>query len=69
MDLFFYRDPEEAKDKQEELPGLPEYPDYSGAALTSDWTTSQIPDGQWSADPAPAPVAATGGWAGEVGKF
>lgn len=57
VDLFFYREPEEAKEQEEDaLPG-PEYaPEYS-AALGGDWP-AQIADGQWGADVAAPPVAA-----------
>ncbi|XP_031103360.1 40S ribosomal protein SA-like [Ipomoea triloba] len=66
VDLFFYREPEEAKDQQEEdVPAIQDYPDYGAAAIGGgEWTSSQIPDVQWTAEPVPAaPVA--GGWAGE----
>ncbi|XP_059300041.1 small ribosomal subunit protein uS2-like isoform X2 [Lycium barbarum] len=64
VDLFFYREPEEAKEQEEEAPAL-DYADYSaGAALGGDWSSSQIPEAQWTADVA-APVPVTGGWAGD----
>lgn len=69
VDLFFYREPEEAKDQQEEeVPAIQDYPDYGAAAIGGgEWTSSQIPDVQWTAEPVPAaPVA--GGWAGEEGE-
>ncbi|MCD9642179.1 hypothetical protein HAX54_028862 [Datura stramonium] len=65
VDLFFYREPEEAKEQEEEVPAIADYADYSaGAALGGDWTSSQIPEAQWTAD-ATAPVAAVSGWAGD----
>lgn len=70
VDLFFYREPEEAKDPQEEeVAAIQDYPDYGATAIGGgEWSSSQIPDVQWTADPvAAAPVA--GGWAGEEGKF
>ncbi|KAJ8559729.1 hypothetical protein K7X08_003787 [Anisodus acutangulus] len=65
VDLFFYREPEEAKEQEEEVPAL-DYADYSaGAAVAGDWSSSQIPEAQWTVDAAaPVPVAA-GGWAGD----
>ncbi|KAK4350677.1 hypothetical protein RND71_029990 [Anisodus tanguticus] len=67
VDLFFYREPEEAKDAQEEeVPVIADYAEYGGAALSGDWTSSQIPDAQWSADAAPSVPVATGGWSGDA---
>ncbi|KAK3410660.1 hypothetical protein EUGRSUZ_J02605 [Eucalyptus grandis] len=58
VDLFFYREPEETKQQEEEDAIAPaEYglPDYSGA----DQWTSQIPDASWAGETAPpAAVAA-----------
>ncbi|CAN4087907.1 unnamed protein product [Withania somnifera] len=66
VDLFFYREPEEAKDQQEEeAPAIADYAEYGGAALGGDWTSSQIPDAQWAADSTSVPVA-TGGWSGDA---
>ncbi|KAK4370780.1 hypothetical protein RND71_010255 [Anisodus tanguticus] len=66
VDLFFYREPEEAKEQEEEVPTL-DYADYSaGAAFGGDWSSSQIPEAQWTADAVAAPVpVAAGGWAGD----
>lgn len=60
VDLFFYREPEEAKEpEQEEAPAL-EYADYGSAPIGGgDWT-AQIPEAQWAPDLAAAPVAS--GW-------
>lgn len=63
MDLFFYREPEEAKEQEEEeaLPP-PDFgiADYGGAPLvSSDQWTAQISDAQWgTADVAVPPAAA-----------
>lgn len=68
MDLFFYREPEEAKEQQdEEVPAIADYAEYGGAALGGDWTSSQIPDAQWAADGATSVPAATGDWSGDAG--
>ncbi|WOG86391.1 hypothetical protein DCAR_0205594 [Daucus carota subsp. sativus] len=47
VDLFFYREPEEAKEEEEEA-ALADYADYSAPALggTDHWS-SQFPDAQW----------------------
>lgn len=64
VDLFFYREPEEAKEQEEEVPAIADYADYSAsAALGGDWTSSQIPEAQWTADAAAPAVG--GGWAGD----
>nr|XP_043635660.1 40S ribosomal protein SA-like [Erigeron canadensis] len=64
VDLFFYREPEEAKEQQEEDAAAAEYTDYAGGALMSDQWSSQIPDAQWAGELAApisgAPVAASG---------
>lgn len=63
VDLFFYREPEEAKDQQEEdVPVIQDYADYGAAAIAGSEWTNQIPDVQWTPDPvSAAPVP--GGWA------
>ena len=67
VDLFFYREPEEAKEQQEdEVPAIADYAEYGGAALGGDWTSSQIPDAQWAADGATSVPVATGGWSGDA---
>ncbi|XP_020171515.1 small ribosomal subunit protein uS2y [Aegilops tauschii subsp. strangulata] len=56
VDLFFYRDPEEAKEQEDEAAGAPEYAaitDYGAAA-------GQWGGDQWTSD-APAPPPVTGG--------
>ncbi|VAH86826.1 unnamed protein product [Triticum turgidum subsp. durum] len=55
-DVFFYRDPEEAKEQEDEAAGAPEYAaitDYGAAA-------GQWGGDQWTSD-APAPPPVTGG--------
>lgn len=65
VDLFFYRDPEEAKEQEDEAAGAPEYAaitDYGAAA-------GQWGGDQWAAD-APAPPPVTGGeWPMAEGLF
>jgi len=70
VDLFFYREPEETKEQQEEdaLVAAPEYGgDFSGPTIISDQWTSQ--DAQWTSAGVVPPIAAapaTGsGWAAE----
>ena len=44
VDLFFYRDPEEAKEQEEEE--APVAPDYGAMVPNDQWTTEQwMPDG------------------------
>ena len=69
---FFYREPEESKEQQEEdLAVAPEYPvDYGAGALGLDaqWS-GQIPDAQWNADigaPVIPAVPAAVGWTPDV---
>ncbi|KAL8556441.1 hypothetical protein ACS0TY_004042 [Phlomoides rotata] len=62
VDLFFYREPEESKEQEEEdLPTLPDYAvDYASGG-GADWSTAQIPEGQWAPDLAgPIPAVASG---------
>lgn len=63
VDLFFYREPEEAKEQEDEVALTTDYPEYGGAALGDQWS-AQIPDAQWAPDMPPpiaaAPVAGTG---------
>ncbi|KAL0421545.1 UNVERIFIED_CONTAM: 40S ribosomal protein SA [Sesamum latifolium] len=68
VDLFFYREPEESKEQQEEeVPALPDYADYSAAAIGADWSSGQIPDAQWTPDmAAPIPPVASG-WTADAG--
>ncbi|XP_052174405.1 40S ribosomal protein SA-like isoform X2 [Diospyros lotus] len=61
VDLFFYREPEEAKEQQEEeAPAAPDYGDYGAAALggISDQWGGQVSDVQWSGDVVPAAIPA-----------
>ncbi|KZV40011.1 40S ribosomal protein SA [Dorcoceras hygrometricum] len=68
VDLFFYREPEESKEQQEEeAPALPDYTDYSTTALAPDWSSGQIPDAQWAPDVAAAVPPAASGWTGDGG--
>ncbi|KAG6415326.1 hypothetical protein SASPL_122735 [Salvia splendens] len=63
VDLFFYREPEEAKEEeQEDAPAL-DYADYGAAAIGGDWSTAQIPEAQWAPDLAAAAAPVAGGWA------
>lgn len=61
MDLFFYRDPEEAKQhEEEEVVATADYgiTDRNDALAGEQWTT-QIADAQWGTDATvPPPVAA-----------
>lgn len=68
VDLFFYREPEEAKEEQEEeVPALPDYADYTGGAIGGDWSSGQIPDSQWTPDMAVAVPAVASGWTADAG--
>ncbi|KAI4386913.1 hypothetical protein MLD38_004789 [Melastoma candidum] len=61
VDLFFYREPEEAKQQEEdEVVPAADYglPDFAGA--TDQWT-SQIPESQWAGEAVAPPVAAIQG--------
>ncbi|XP_043722108.1 40S ribosomal protein SA-like [Telopea speciosissima] len=71
VDLFFYREPEEAKELEEDEMGAPpEYgvaAEYSAAALglPGDQWPTQIPDAQWApemATPGPLPPAPNAEW-------
>ncbi|XP_021903011.1 40S ribosomal protein SA-like [Carica papaya] len=72
VDLFFYREPEEAKQQEEEeaVPqtdfGLPA-PDYGLPAIGDQWG-GQIADTQWTADAVQPPIAAVPGtnWSEQV---
>lgn len=60
MDLFFYREPEETKEQEEEeaVP-VADYalPPADYGLPAADWG-AQIADGQWTAEAAPPPIAA-----------
>ncbi|KAH7850067.1 hypothetical protein Vadar_027329 [Vaccinium darrowii] len=61
VDLFFYREPEESKEQQEEEAPVQEYGDYGTAALGMGDQWSQLPEAQWQADqPAISGAVATG---------
>ncbi|KAI3803312.1 hypothetical protein L1987_31462 [Smallanthus sonchifolius] len=68
VDLFFYREPEEAKEEEDEV-AVADYKDYGAGAIGMDdqWS-SQIPDAQWAGDVAQPPIAgapvAASGWTG-----
>lgn len=71
MDLFFYREPEETKQlEEEEAPAGPEY------AITDFNASGLATDGQWPGaeqswtDAVPQPIAAApGNWGTDTGKF
>lgn len=67
VDLFFYREPEESKEQeQEEVPALPDYAaDFSGAG--GDWPTNQIADAHWNPDAVSTPAVGSGWSAGDAG--
>lgn len=68
VDLFFYREPEEAKEpEEEETPALPDYADYSAATVVGDWSSSQIPDAQWAPEMTGTLPPVASGWTGEAG--
>ncbi|KAG6425486.1 hypothetical protein SASPL_115924 [Salvia splendens] len=67
VDLFFYREPEEAKEEeQDEVAALPDYADYTAAA-GADWSSAQIPDAQWAPEVAGAIAPVTSGWTADAG--
>lgn len=61
VDLFFYREPEEAKEEQEEV-AIADYADYSAPGLggTDQWS-SQITDAQWNNEGVQAAIPAVPG--------
>lgn len=69
MDLFFYREPEEAKQLEDDE-GVPQTdfaaPEY-GAVGGDKWTTAQIPDDVWLGE-AQQPIAAAS-WNDASGNF
>ncbi|CAA2970051.1 40S ribosomal protein SA-like [Olea europaea var. sylvestris] len=69
VDLFFYRDPEEAKEEQEEeVPALPDYGDYTAGALAgTDWSSGQIPEAQWTPEMTSAIPPVASGWTADAG--
>jgi hypothetical protein len=65
VDLFFYRDPEEAKEQEEEAAAAPEF-----AAITDYQGTDQWGGDQWTSDVAAPPVAPTGAdWGAAPGIY
>lgn len=72
VDLFFYGEPEETKEQEDEIAVAADYKDYAAGAIGMDdqWS-AQIPDAQWAGgDMVPPPiagapvVAAATGWTG-----
>ncbi|KAK4385558.1 40S ribosomal protein SA [Sesamum angolense] len=60
-------EPEESKEQQEEeVPALPDYADYSAAAIGADWSSGQIPDAQWTPDVAGAIPPVASGWTADA---
>lgn len=70
MDLFFYREPEESKEQQEEEAPVQDYADYGAPALGA-LTADTWGDAQWQGDTgAPAIASAvTPGWSQEPGGY
>jgi small subunit ribosomal protein SAe len=65
VDLFFYRDPEEAKEQEEEVAAAPEF-----AAITDYQGADQWGGDQWTSDVAAPPVAPTGAdWGAAPGIY
>lgn len=67
VDLFFYREPEEAKEEEDESGNaIADYPDYGAGAVVGGDQWGQVSDAQWPGDAAaPAAIAAApvaGGW-------
>ncbi|TQE03136.1 hypothetical protein C1H46_011307 [Malus baccata] len=63
VDLFFYRELEEAKEKEEETAAI-EYGNDFSAPVSGDWS-AQISDAQWPTD-ASTPIPAAHGWTVEA---
>ncbi|PWA72554.1 Ribosomal protein S2 [Artemisia annua] len=67
VDLFFYREPEETKEPEDEL-AVADYKDYGAGNLGMDDWSANITDAQWAGDAAAAPISgapvAAGGWTG-----
>eukprot|EP00252_Welwitschia_mirabilis_P005987 TRINITY_DN165_c0_g1_i1.p1 TRINITY_DN165_c0_g1~~TRINITY_DN165_c0_g1_i1.p1 ORF type:complete len:319 (+),score=76.74 TRINITY_DN165_c0_g1_i1:181-1137(+) len=75
VDLFFYRDPEEAKKhEEEEAPPVAEYaPDYVQPALGMEQWGSEVVDQQWptaepGAVPVPTPAVPVAEWGAPPGE-
>uniref|UniRef100_A0A0D6QYG9 Small ribosomal subunit protein uS2 n=1 Tax=Araucaria cunninghamii TaxID=56994 RepID=A0A0D6QYG9_ARACU len=78
VDLFFYREPEEAKEHEEEEATAPEYTEYAAAApalaLPGEQWGSEVVDPQWGApEPVaisvPVPPMAVADWTGAPGPI
>jgi small subunit ribosomal protein SAe len=69
VDLFFYREPEEAKQQDEdETVAIPDYGlEYSAPPLGSDWTVPGA-DAQWNPDVQPPISAVPAAWNPEPGR-
>lgn len=69
VDLFFYREPEEAKEQNEDDgPAPADYVDYAAGALgMGDNWSAQIPDAQWAGEMAQPPIAGAPVVAGVTG--
>ena len=69
VDLFFYREPEEAKQQDEdETVAIPDYGlEYSAPPLGSDWTVPGV-DAQWNPDVQPPISAVPAAWNPEPGR-
>jgi small subunit ribosomal protein SAe len=69
VDLFFYREPEEAKEPEDEL-AVADYKDYGAGNLGMEDWSANITDAQWAGDAAAAPISgapvASGGWTAEA---
>lgn len=72
VDLFFYREPEEAKEPEDEL-AVADYKDYGAGNLGMEDWSANITDAQWAGDAAAAPISgapvASGGWTAEGKPF
>ncbi|KAJ0983763.1 hypothetical protein J5N97_002119 [Dioscorea zingiberensis] len=70
VDLFFYRDPEEAKEQEEEVAVAPEFgqvADYTGMIPTDQWPTEQWATPEVGAVPAVPPTVVTAEWGASQG--
>lgn len=63
VDLFFYREPEDNKEQQEEEAVVGDYQDYGGVPALggADQWSSQMTDAQWSNEGPPAAISAVPG--------
>jgi hypothetical protein len=67
VDLFFYRDPEEAKEQEEEAAAAPEFAAITDYPAGDQWGASE----QWPTDAVapPATVAAGADWGAAPGLY